>query len=240
VGNTLKLDAGVLQRLVQPVGLALTLGDLRLAIPGQRPQLPLWFGRHEAAAQQAGFHQLTEPLPVRDISLAAGDLLDVPRVAQRQLEIVLQDVPHGLPIHAGRFHRDVGDSMSRQPIAQRHQPRDRRRKLRQMRLTTPHSIRDPNAGGYLRFVHVKRADALIDRFHPASCGRSRPEPLPAGASRTDESDGRAHSGSPGIRGKLRRQTRHGRTGTKGEAASAGNAQILAHFTRPRKAEGQDN
>jgi hypothetical protein len=73
VGNTLKLDAGVLQRLVQPVGLALTLGDLRLAIPGQRPQLPLWFGRHEAAAQQAGFHQLTEPLPVRDISLAAGD-----------------------------------------------------------------------------------------------------------------------------------------------------------------------
>jgi hypothetical protein len=64
--------------------------------------------------------------------------------------------------------------------------------------------------------------------------------LPAGASRTDESDGRAHSGSPGIRGKLPRQTNDGHTGTKSKTASAGNPQILAHFTRPRKAEGQDN
>jgi hypothetical protein len=43
-----------------------------------------------------------------------------------------------------------------------------------------------------------------------------------GASRTGESDGRAPSGSPEIRGKLPRQTKHGRTGTKNKAASAGN------------------
>ena len=104
----------------------------------------------------------------------------------------------------------------------------------------PLSVRNPHARGHLRLVHIERADTLIDRLHPASCGRSRTEPLPAGASRTDESDGRARSGSPGIRGKHPRQTNNGRTGTKSKAASAGNPQILAHFIRPRKAEGQDN
>jgi hypothetical protein len=30
------------------------------------------------------------------------------------------------------------------------------------------------------------------------------------------------------------------TGHQSESAPAGNPQIVAHFTRPRKAEGQDN
>ena len=36
-GDAVQLDAGVLQGLVQAVGLALALGDLRLAIPRKRP-----------------------------------------------------------------------------------------------------------------------------------------------------------------------------------------------------------
>ena len=61
-GDAVELDAGVLKRLVQPVRLALTLSDLRLAIPRQRPQPALRLGRHEARAQQAGLHQLAQPL----------------------------------------------------------------------------------------------------------------------------------------------------------------------------------
>ena len=60
--DTVELDAGVLQRLVQPVGLPLAISDLGLAIPGQRAQPPLGLGSHEAAAQQAGLHQLAQPL----------------------------------------------------------------------------------------------------------------------------------------------------------------------------------
>jgi hypothetical protein len=41
-------------------------------------------------------------------------------------------------------------------------------------------------------------------------------------------------------GSSHAKTNDGHTGTKSRAASAGNPQILAHFTRPRKAEGQDN
>ena len=55
-GDAVELDAGVLQRLVQPVGLALALLDLRLAIARQVAQLADRLGRHEARAQQPGLH----------------------------------------------------------------------------------------------------------------------------------------------------------------------------------------
>jgi hypothetical protein len=84
---------------VQPVGFPLALGDLRLAVPGQRSQPALRLGSHEAAAQQPGVHQLAQPLCVTNVGLAARDVLDVTRVAQRQLEVVFEDVPDGQPIH---------------------------------------------------------------------------------------------------------------------------------------------
>jgi hypothetical protein len=39
-GDAVELDAGVFERLVQPVGLALTLGDLRLTVAGKVAQCP--------------------------------------------------------------------------------------------------------------------------------------------------------------------------------------------------------
>ena len=47
--------------------------------------------------------------------------------------------------------------------------------------------------------------------------------------------------SPGFRGRLRRQTGLGLAGAKENAASAGGAAIIAHFTGPRvPAPGQAN
>ena len=49
--DAVELDPGVLKRLVQPVGLALALLDLGLAIASERSQRPLRPWRHEAPAQ---------------------------------------------------------------------------------------------------------------------------------------------------------------------------------------------
>jgi hypothetical protein len=54
------------------------------------------------------------------------------------------------------------------------------------------------------------------------------------------SDDRARSGSPEFRGTHPRQTNDACTGTNDGAASAGNPQILAHLTHPRKSDGQDD
>jgi len=111
--DAVKLDAGVLQRLVQPVGLTLALGDLRRAIPRQRSQRPDGLGRHEAALQQPGLGELAQPLRIAHIGLAARHVLDVPRVAQRQLEVVFEDVPVGSdrgalpPFRVGAFPRSA-------------------------------------------------------------------------------------------------------------------------------------
>ncbi len=183
-GDAVELDPGVLQRLVQPVGLALALGDLRLAIPGQRPQPALGLGRHEAAAQQAGLHQLTKPLRVRHVGLAPGHVLDVPRVAQRQLEVVFEDVPDRQPVHAGGLHRHMRDAVALQPVRQRQQACHGRGELGQMRHALPLSVRDPHARRDLRLMHVEARDALKHLLkHPShrpSRGRRSPNRRPAG------------------------------------------------------------
>jgi hypothetical protein len=76
--DAVKLDHGVLQRLMQPVGLALALSDLGFAIPRQRSEPPLGLGRDETGAQQSGLHQLTQPCRVRAVGLVTGNVLDMP------------------------------------------------------------------------------------------------------------------------------------------------------------------
>ncbi len=56
-----ELDPGVLQRLVQPVGLAGALLDLGLALAREVSQCTDRLGRHEARAQQPGLGELAQP-----------------------------------------------------------------------------------------------------------------------------------------------------------------------------------
>jgi hypothetical protein len=165
--DAVQLDVGVLQRLVQPVGLALALSDLRLAIPGKQAQRPHRLGRHEAALQQAGLGQLTQPLRVADVRLAARYLLDVAGVDQQQLEVVFEDVPDRLPVHARGLHHDLRNAMGRQPITQRQQPTDRRLKLRHKRHADPALIGDAHARHDRRLVHIQGRRTLHDHVHPA-------------------------------------------------------------------------
>jgi hypothetical protein len=73
-------------------------------------------------AQQAGSHQLPHPLSVTDVGRAPKNVLLVPHLAQRQLEVVTQNMPHRHPVHAVRLHRDMSHALSRQLAVQRDQP----------------------------------------------------------------------------------------------------------------------
>lgn len=78
--DRVQLDAGVPHDLGQPVGLWLTVTDLRLAISAQVTQVADRLGRHQARAQQPGLGQAAQPRRVGDVHRATGDLLDVARV----------------------------------------------------------------------------------------------------------------------------------------------------------------
>jgi hypothetical protein len=93
-------------------------------------------------------------------------LLDVPGVAERQLEGVLEHVPHRLPVHAGGFHGHVRDLVCLKPIAQRDQPADSCGELGQVLLTPAIRRRHPHARGHLRLMHIEPGDPFKDRLHP--------------------------------------------------------------------------
>jgi hypothetical protein len=74
-GHTRQLDPGVLQHLVEALGLPAAFMDLGLAIPGEIAQLPDRPGWHEAGADQAVLDQLGDPGRIGHIGLAAGHVV---------------------------------------------------------------------------------------------------------------------------------------------------------------------
>jgi hypothetical protein len=72
--------------------------------------------------------QVGDPLSVFHVGLAPRDRLQMLRVDQQQLEALLKYVEYWLPVAAGALHRDMGDSLLRQPATQllqlvRHRPK---------------------------------------------------------------------------------------------------------------------
>jgi len=62
---------------------------------------------------------LLQPLTIGEISLSAGDMLDLPGVGQKDLKATrLQDLKQRNPIHPGRFHRHGLNATRRQPLGQ--------------------------------------------------------------------------------------------------------------------------
>ena len=106
------LDPGVLQHVAQP----LHLRGPRLHDPGPVPDhVPGGLDvrrRDETAGQQPALQQVHQPLRVREICLAARDVLDMPGVADQHLgEVTVLDQRmidrHG--IDPGGLHRHMGD-----------------------------------------------------------------------------------------------------------------------------------
>ena len=67
--------------------------------------------------------ELADPLGVRDVGLAPGDVAQVMRVEQPALEAILERLKDSLPVHAGGLHPDRRDAALTEPRAQRRQPR---------------------------------------------------------------------------------------------------------------------
>jgi hypothetical protein len=63
--------------------------------------------------------QVSDPLRVVDVGLAARYGLQMLRVDQQQLEAFLEHVEDRLPVTAGALHREVRHAPLRQPLAQR-------------------------------------------------------------------------------------------------------------------------
>ena len=68
-------------------------------------------GGAEAAAQQPQDVEVAEPLTIRDVALAAGDVLHVPRVDEDDVEAArLENLEDRNPVDAGGLHRHVRDA----------------------------------------------------------------------------------------------------------------------------------
>jgi hypothetical protein len=167
-GHAGQLDPGILQHLVQPLDLAGALGQQRLAVAGQVPQLPDGFGWDERRADQPVLDQLADPHRVGHVGLAAGDVLEVLGVQQPHLEVVLQQVVHRLPIDPGRLHADHGNPEAGQPVAQQHQPRGRGPKRPGLGSASALVARHPHRGGDRCLVDVQPGAALDQPLHRSS------------------------------------------------------------------------
>ena len=159
---------------------------------------------------------------IRDVGLAARDLLHMPRVHKQQRELVLEDRPDRLPKHPGRLHRHLLHPMSGQPIAQTQQ--------------AAHGYAAAQLGDMLLAASPPHAGT---RTHAVTCalctssaaGRStivstthlphtrQDETVAQGPPRTDESDKRAQGNNPELRGRPTRQTNLGLTSTKNRSTS---------------------
>jgi hypothetical protein len=166
-------------------------------------------GRHEVGLQQPGLGELTQPRGVRDVGLPARDLPGVAGVDQHAVELVLQDRPRRLPIHAGGLHHHLLDTMAGQPVAQRQQAANRAGKLRHVLLAPATPARLAHARGHLRLVHVQRCRAFDDRLHLAPSSRSTVAQRPQGQRNLTDVLA-AHSRAPG-------ETPHARLKTGSQA-----------------------
>ena len=227
---------------MQPVDLARALLDLRLAIAREVAQLADRLGRHEAGLQQPRFGELAQPRRVRDVGLAARDLLDVAGVDQQALELVLQDRPRRLPIDAGGLHhhlRDAGAPASQSRSAE--QAADRGRE-------TP---RCAARAGRARPARA-RTRSPAPCGHPAPPGARRSSPparLPRSTDHPTAAQGpqrqtnltvvlAAHSGAPGRPRTPNSKQAHRHQGKKSALrATPGSSPFSCARARPRS--GQD-
>src|SRR5262249_30589289 len=138
-------------------------------------------GRHEAGSQQPVLEQLAQPLRIGNIGLAPGHVLDVAGVAEKKLEVVLEQVPDRLPVDTGRLHRHVRHAETLQPIAQCEQIGGHRRGALDQFPPAPPPPRAHHRPRHPPPLHLEPATALITALHRKPPSRSLADE-PAGGS----------------------------------------------------------
>ena len=84
-GDRGQFDPGVLEQLLQPLDLAGAVPSHGGTGAGQVAQLPDWFRWNERATDQTMGAELSKPGCIRDVGLAARQVLDVSGIDQHHL-----------------------------------------------------------------------------------------------------------------------------------------------------------
>jgi hypothetical protein len=166
-----ELEVGRLQEPVDPLHVRGLLPGQLLAGAGEVAQRLDRHRRHEAGADQAMRQQVGQPRRVVHVGLAAGHVLDVPRVGEHQLERLGQNRPDRLPVDAGRFHRHVGDRVAAQPARQPLEFRGRGAEGLDVPLD-PATLDQASTGHDAVAMHVEPGATRMKDFHDCllACG----------------------------------------------------------------------
>src|SRR6266571_8159499 len=160
-----QLDIGALEQLEETVLLRSPALNQLPAIAKEVSKLTDGLGWHEALRDQAVPEQIRDPLAVLDVGLAAGDVLDVVSIAYRDVEGILQDGIHRLPVDARALHRHVGTSFGEKPVLESQQLAcDRTKRADDLARLLVRLARQ-KAGRDRRLAHVDAAAPLDDRIH---------------------------------------------------------------------------
>ena len=157
-----ELDVGGLQDFVDALRVLSDLPDELLSSAGEVPQFLDPGRRHEAAADQPVGEQVRDPGRVVHVGLPTGDVPHVLRVGEDELELVLQQMPHRLPVDAGRLHRDMRAAEGLQPVRQLQQLAGGRPE--RAYLVRPRRRHTPHAGDDRVLVHVEPGKAGEENF----------------------------------------------------------------------------
>jgi hypothetical protein len=149
---------------------ALALGgvglDEPLAVAGEIPQLPDLGRRDEASAQKPVLQQLAQPRRIANVSLAAGQDLDVAGVDQQQLQPALfQHVPARLPVLAGGLHHHLGDALLGEPVGKGLKICAERFEGVHLLAASAGAIGHANTGQDLVLADVQPGAAFVDHLH---------------------------------------------------------------------------
>ena len=160
-----ELDVGILQRLVDALGVTGLLAHQLLAGAQESAQVLRRAVRHEACPDQAMRQEFGEPGGVAHVGLAPRHVLHMRGVRQNKLQFAVgKHVPDRPPVHAGRLHGDLRAVVLRKPVRQRQQTRRGGRKR-------PHFgdhlavQRQPNTGHHRFLVHIKTGATLMQKLH---------------------------------------------------------------------------
>ena len=91
-------------------------------------------------------------------------------VEQLAFELVLEQIEHGPPVHAGGLHPDHRHRVAAQPVRQRQQPRRGGGELEDLLPAAAGTVRDAHARGDLGLVDVEHRAPLDQTIHQPSQG----------------------------------------------------------------------
>ena len=117
-----------------------------------------------------------QPHPTGGAVLNQRHVPEMAGVEQLALELVLEQVEHGLPVDAGGLHPDDGHGVAAQPVRQRDQASGRRAKLADLLPAAAIAVPDAHARGDLGLVDVEHRAALDQTIHGTSRGSDTRRP----------------------------------------------------------------